>query len=39
MGAMVSLGAIHDTSTNNALIKLSKKLKGIEGGFTMVKKQ
>ena len=38
MGAMVSLGAMHDTSTNNAIIKLSKKLKGIEGGFTMVKK-
>ena len=38
MGAMVSLGAIHDTSTNNAIVKLSKKLKGIEGGFTMVKK-
>ena len=39
MSAMVSLGAIHDTATNNALVKLSKKLKGIEGGFTMVKKQ
>ena len=39
MSAMVSLGAIHDTTTNNAIVKLSKKLKGIEGGFTMVKKQ
>lgn len=39
MSAMVSLGAIHDTKTNNAIVKLSKKLKGIEGGFTMVKKQ
>lgn len=39
MSAMVSLGAIHDTATNNAIVKLSKKLKGIEGGFTMVKKQ
>ena len=38
MGAMVSLGAIHDTTTNNAIVKLAKKLKGIEGGFTMVKK-
>jgi hypothetical protein len=39
MSAMVSLGAIHDTATNNAIVKLSKKLKGIEGGFTLVKKQ
>ena len=39
MSAMVSLGAIHDTTTNNAIVKLSKKLKGIEGGFTMVKEQ
>lgn len=38
MNAMVSLGAIHDTTTNNAIVKLAKKLKGIEGGFTMVKK-
>ena len=38
MSAMVSLGAIHDTSTNNAIVKLSKKLKGIEGGFTLEKK-
>lgn len=38
MNAMVSLGAIHDTSTNSALVKLSKKLKGIEGGFTLEKK-
>jgi hypothetical protein len=38
MSAMVSLGAIHDTTTNNAIVKLSKKLKSIEGGFTMVKK-
>lgn len=38
MNAMVSLGAIHDTTTNNAIVKLSKKLKGIEGGFTLVKK-
>ena len=38
MGAMVSLGAIHDTTTNNAIVKLSKKLKGIEGGFALEKK-
>ena len=38
MGAMVSLGAIHDTPTNNAIVKLSKKLKGIEGGFALEKK-
>jgi hypothetical protein len=38
MSAMVSLGAIHDTTTNNAIVKLSKKLKGIEGGFTLEKK-
>ena len=38
MSAMVSLGAIHDTSTNKAIVKLSKKLKGIEGGFTLERK-
>ena len=38
MGAMVSLGAIHDTTTNNAIVMLSKKLKGIEGGFALEKK-
>jgi hypothetical protein len=38
MSAMVSLGAIHDTTTNNAIVKLSKKLKGVEGGFTLIKK-
>jgi hypothetical protein len=39
MSAMVSLGAIHDTTTNNAIVKLSKKLKGIEGGFCLEKKK
>ncbi len=39
MSAMVSLGAIHDTTTNNAIVKLSKKLKVIEGGFAMEKNQ
>ena len=38
MSKLVSFGVIHDTTINNAIVKLSKKLKGIEGGFTMVKK-
>ena len=33
------IGIISDTKTNNALIKLSKHLSGIQGGFLMARKQ
>ena len=39
MSALQALGALSDSKTNNALIKLSKNLKGIEGGFVLVRKK
>ena len=39
MSALKTVGAISDSKTNNALVKLSKKLKGIEGGFVLARKK
>lgn len=39
MSAMKLLGAMKDTKTNNALIKLTKKIPGLQAGLSLVKKQ
>lgn len=39
MNIMKVLGAMKDTKTNNALIKLSKKIPGLQAGIKLVKKQ
>lgn len=39
MKAMQALGAMKDSKTNNALIKLSKSLPGLQAGLLLVKKQ
>ena len=39
MNAMKLLGAMKDTKTNNALIKLTKKIPGLQAGLSLVKKQ
>lgn len=39
MNAFKALGAIKDTKTNKQLIKLSKKIPGVQAGFLLVKKQ
>ena len=39
MEAFKALGAISDSKTNNALIKLSKSLKGVEAGFVLARKK
>lgn len=38
MNMMKLLGAMKDTKTNNALIKLSKKIPGLQAGIKLVKK-
>ena len=37
MEAFQALGALSDSKTNNALIKLSKSLKGVEAGFVLAR--
>ncbi len=39
MEAFQALGALSDSKTNNALIKLSKSLKGVEAGFVLARKK
>ena len=39
MEAFQALGALSDSKTNNALIKLSKNLKGVEAGFVLARKK
>ena len=39
MNAFKALGAIKDTKTNKQLIKLSKRIPGVQAGFLLVKKQ
>ena len=39
MEAFQALGAISDSKSNNALIKLSKSLKGVEAGFVLARKK
>ena len=39
MEAFKALGAISDSKSNNALIKLSKSLKGVEAGFVLARKK
>ena len=39
MEAFQAFGALSDSKTNNALIKLSKSLKGVEAGFVLARKK
>jgi len=39
MEALQALGALSDTKTHNALIKLSKNLKGVEAGFLLARRK
>ena len=39
MNALKLLGAMKDNKTNNALIKLTKKIPGLQAGISLVKKQ
>ena len=39
MNAFKALGAIKDTKSNKQLIKLSKRIPGVQAGFLLVKKQ
>jgi hypothetical protein len=39
MGLLQTVGAMSDSKTNNALIKLAKSLKGVGAGFVLVKEK
>jgi hypothetical protein len=39
MGLLQKAGALSDSKTHNALIKVAKRVKGVGGGFLMTRKK